>query len=136
MLKDDCIFCRIIKGEIPSNTIFEDDEFKVILDAGPVSKGHALILPKNHFQDFYELPEDVAVDTIKLAKSLMSKMTDALKCDGFNIVQNNKEAGDQTVPHYHMHLIPRYKGGQDLFGYKPLEISAEEQSKIKDQILS
>lgn len=134
MLKDDCIFCKIIKGDIPSNTIYEDEEFKVVLDVGPVAKGHALILPKDHYQDFYELPEEKAVSAIRLAKKLMAHMTEKLSCDGFNIVQNNKEAGDQTVPHYHMHLIPRYEGGQPLFGYKPMSVDADEQAKIRDTI--
>lgn len=135
MLQDSCIFCRIIKGEIPSNTIFEDDEFKVILDAGPVSEGHALILPKDHYQDFYELPEEKAVKVIKLAKKMMLNMTNKLGCDGFNIVQNNKEAADQTVLHYHMHLIPRYNGGQKLFGYKPLELEKEKMQEILSKIV-
>lgn len=135
MYSDNCIFCKIIKGEIPSNTIFENDEYKVILDVGPVSKGHALILPKDHYADFYEIPEDVAVGAFKLAKKLMVQMTEKLNCDGFNIVQNNKEAADQSVPHYHMHLIPRYNGGQKLFGYSPLSISSEEQLEIKEQIV-
>ena len=134
MCNDNCIFCKIIKGDIPSYTIYEDDEFKVILDVGPVAKGHALILPKDHYENFYELPEDVAIKVIKLAKKLMVKITDALGCDGFNILQNNKEAADQTVPHYHMHLIPRYEGGQRLFSYKPLELSKEEQEEILKKI--
>lgn len=134
MCNDNCIFCKIIKGDIPSYTIYEDDEFKVILDVGPVAKGHALILPKDHYENFYELPEDVAIKVIKLAKKLMVKITDALGCDGFNILQNNKEAADQTVPHYHMHLIPRYEGGQRLFSYKPLELSKEEQEEVLKKI--
>lgn len=134
MLNDQCIFCKIIKGDIPSYTIYEDDEFKVILDVGPVSKGHALILPKNHYQDLYELPEDTAADAIKLAKRMMIQMTEKLGCDGFNICQNNKEAADQTVPHFHMHLVPRYNGGQKFFSYTPLEFSPEEMAGIKDTI--
>lgn len=129
MLKDDCIFCRIIKGEIPSNTIFEDEEFKVILDAGPVSRGHALILPKDHYSDLYEIPEEKAASAIKLAKKLMIQMTDKLGCDGFNVLQNNKEAADQSVPHFHMHLIPRYVDGQKLFAYEPLKFTPEEQAE-------
>lgn len=134
MCNDNCIFCKIIKGDIPSYTIYEDDEFKVILDVGPVAKGHALILPKDHYENFYEIPEDLAVKAFKLAKKLMVKITDALGCDGFNILQNNKEAADQTVPHYHMHLIPRYEGGQRLFSYKPLELSKEEQEEVLKKI--
>ena len=132
MLKDDCLFCKIIKGDIPSNCIYEDERFKVILDIGPVSKGHALILPKNHYADLYEIPEDLAADTFKLAKKLMISMTGKLDCDGFNVLQNNKEAADQSVPHFHMHLIPRYKDGQKLFVYTPLQFTSEEFSDIRD----
>ena len=134
MLKDDCIFCKIIKGEIPSSTVYEDDKYKVILDIGPVAKGHCLILPKEHYADFYDIPEDLAVGAYKLAKKLMVKITDALGCDGFNICQNNKEAADQSVPHFHMHLVPRYKDGQKFFSYTPLELSKEELSEVLDKI--
>ena len=98
-----CIFCKIIGGEIPSNTIYEDDEFKVILDASPASKGHALILPKEHYADIYEIDEKTAGHAMQLAKKLAKHMTDVLKCDGFNIVQNNHEIAGQTVFHFHMH---------------------------------
>ncbi|MCR4990318.1 MAG: HIT family protein [Lachnospiraceae bacterium] len=134
MYKDDCIFCKIIKGEIPSYTIYEDDAFKVILDAGPVSKGHALILPKDHYDDLYELPEDKAAEAFKLAKKLMGVITEKLRCDGFNICQNNGEAADQTVKHFHMHLVPRYNGGQKFFAYTPLKLTPEEQNSIKEKI--
>ena len=76
-----CIFCKIIGGEIPSNTIYEDDEFKVILDASPASKGHALILPKEHYADIYEIDEKTAGHAMQLAKKLAKHMTDVLKCD-------------------------------------------------------
>lgn len=135
MYNDNCIFCKIIKGEIPSYTVYEDDDYKVILDVGPVAKGHSLILPKNHYENFYEIPEDVAVGAFKLAKKLMGRITDALDCDGFNILQNNKEAADQTVPHYHMHLIPRYNGGQRLFSYTPLDLPKEEMEETLKKII-
>ena len=130
----DCIFCKIIKGEIPSYTIYEDDGYKVILDAGPVSKGHALILPKDHYDDLYELPDEKAAEVYVLAKKMMVRITEKLGCDGFNICQNNKEAADQTVRHFHMHLVPRYTDGQKFFAYTPLELSPEEQNSIKEQI--
>ncbi len=135
MTDNNCIFCKIIKGEIPSYTIYEDDKFKVILDVGPVAKGHALILPKDHYKNMYEIPEELSVEAFKLARKLMVKMTDKLHCDGFNLAQNNGEAAEQTVPHFHMHLIPRYEGGQKLFGYKPLEFSKEEMEDIKNTII-
>ena len=110
MRQADCIFCKIIAGEIPSNTIYEDDTFKVVLDASPASKGHALILPKKHYADIYDIDEEVAGKAMKLAKKLAGHMTEVLGCDGFNILQNNHEVAGQTVFHFHMHLIPRYEG--------------------------
>lgn len=127
-----CIFCKIIGGEIPSNTIYEDDEFKVILDASPASKGHALILPKEHYADIYEIDEKTAGHAMQLAKKLAKHMTDVLKCDGFNIVQNNHEIAGQTVFHFHMHLIPRYKEDNVGITWKPGELT----DKDKEEILS
>ena len=122
----DCIFCKIIAGEIPSYTIYEDEEFKVILDINPASKGHALILPKVHYANLYEIDEEVAARAMKLAKKLASRMTDVLGCDGFNLLQNNHEAAGQTVFHFHMHLIPRYKWDNQLIGWKPMQATQEE----------
>ncbi|MBD5445269.1 MAG: HIT family protein [Lachnospiraceae bacterium] len=135
-MKDDkCIFCKIANGEIPSKTLFEDDEFRVILDLGPAAKGHALILPKNHYANLYELPEETASKVMLLAKKMAVQMTDKLKCDGFNLVQNNGEVAGQTVFHFHMHLIPRYKNDNQTIGWKPGEPSQEELEEIRAQIV-
>lgn len=106
---DNCIFCKIANGEIPSTTIYEDDDFKVILDINPASKGHAVILPKNHAANLFELPEEDAEKILKVAKKCGAAMMKALHCDGLNVLQNNGEAAGQTVFHLHIHLIPRYK---------------------------
>lgn len=134
IFQDNCIFCKIIAGEIPSHTLFEDEDFKVILDAGPATKGHALILPKDHYANLYELPEDKAADVIRLAKKMMTVMTDKLHCDGFNIIQNNGEVAGQTVFHFHMHLIPRYKNDGEILKYIAGEPSQEELEQIKKTI--
>ena len=131
MKQDNCIFCKIIAGEIPSQTLYEDNQFKVILDVGPATKGHALILPKEHYANLYELPEDTASDVFKLAKKMMAKMTEKLHCDGFNIVQNNGEVAGQTVFHFHMHLIPRYKNDGEILKYIAGLPSQEELAEIK-----
>lgn len=125
-----CIFCKIAQGEIPSATLYEDDKFRVILDLSPASKGHALILPKEHFADIYEIPEDLAAEAYKLAVKMARKMTDALGCDGFNVVQNNKETAGQTVFHFHMHLIPRYVGDQVGLTWKPGALTEEVKAEI------
>ncbi|MBD5521515.1 MAG: HIT family protein [Lachnospiraceae bacterium] len=135
MKDDNCIFCKIANGEIPSKTLFEDDAFRVILDLGPAAKGHALILPKNHYANLYELPEETASKVMLLAKKMAVQMTDKLKCDGFNLVQNNGEVAGQTVFHFHMHLIPRYKNDNQTIGWKPGEPSQEELEEIRAQIV-
>ena len=108
-MENNCIFCKIANGEIPAATVYEDEDFRAILDLGPASKGHTLILPKKHAANLFELPEETVAAAMVLAKKLATKMTDALHCDGFNILQNNGEAAGQTVMHFHVHLIPRYK---------------------------
>lgn len=134
MKDENCIFCKIANGEIPSKTIYEDNDFRVILDLGPATKGHALILPKEHSANLFELPEETAGKAMKLAKKLGEQMVTNLKADGLNIVQNNGETAGQTVKHFHLHLIPRYKDdGQNIL-WKPGEVSAEELELIKEQI--
>lgn len=135
-MKDDtCIFCKIANGEIPSKTLYEDEDFRVILDLGPATKGHALILPKNHYANLYELPDETAAKVMKLAKKMATQMTEKLECDGFNLVQNNGEAAGQTVFHFHLHLIPRYKEDGQKIGWKPGSPSGEELEAIKNQIV-
>lgn len=111
-MKEDCIFCKIANGEIPSATLYEDGDFRVILDLGPANKGHALILPKVHAANIYEMPEELVGKAFVLAKKMAGVLTEGLNCGGFNILQNNGEPAGQTVFHFHIHLIPRYKGDQ------------------------
>ena len=132
----DCIFCKIANGEIPSATLYEDEDFRVILDLGPASKGHALILPKAHAANIYEISDDMAAKAMILAKKMATKMTEALKCDGFNIVQNNGEPAGQTVFHFHMHLIPRYEGDQVGITWKPGTLTDEVKNEILDKLKS
>lgn len=114
-MKDDCIFCKLANGVIPTRSIYEDEDFRVIMDAAPATKGHALILPKEHAANIYELPEETAGKAFILAKRMAEHMTQELSCDGFNILQNNGETAGQTVFHFHIHLIPRYReDGQEL----------------------
>ena len=134
MKNENCIFCKIANGEIPSKTLYEDEEFRVILDLGPAAKGHALIMPKNHYANLYELPEEAAAKAMILAKKMAARMTDRLHCDGFNLMQNNGEVAGQTVFHFHMHLIPRYKDDGQTIGWKPGEPSADELERIKNEI--
>ena len=134
-MKDaNCIFCKIAAGEIPSKTLYEDEQFRVILDLGPAAKGHALILPREHYANIYEIPEETAALSMRLAKKMAVLITEKMNCDGFNIVQNNGAVAGQTVSHFHMHLIPRYKDDRQTIGWKPGEPTQEELEEIKNTI--
>ncbi len=134
-MKDDCIFCKLANGVFPTNSIYEDDLFNVILDVGPATKGHALIIPKEHAENLFDLPDETAAAAMKLAKKLGKHMMEKLGADGLNLVQNNGEVAGQTVKHFHLHLIPRYEGdGQNLL-WDPTSPSPEELVKIKDQLV-
>ena len=134
-MKDkDCLFCKIASGELPSATLYEDEDFRVILDLGPASKGHALILPKEHYRNLYDIDENLAAKAIVLAKKMVKKMTDVLGCDGYNIVQNNEEPAGQTVFHFHIHLIPRYKGDNVGLGWNMGKLTDEVRDEILDKM--
>ena len=130
MAENNCIFCKISNGEIPSATLYEDDEFRVILDVGPASKGHALILPKSHYKDICEMPSELAGKAMVLAKQMCEKMMKNLECEGINIVQNNGSCAGQTVFHFHMHLIPRNEGDSVGVSWKPGTLTDEDRDEI------
>ncbi len=134
MKDDNCIFCKIANGEIPSSTLYEDDEFRVILDLGPASRGHALILPKNHYRNLMDIDEETAAKILPLAKMMTNKMKKALDADGFNIMQNNEECAGQTVFHFHMHIIPRYKNDGVIMGFKGKDADKEDLAKIVEAV--
>ena len=131
-MKDcNCIFCKIANGEIPSTTLYEDEDFRVILDLGPATRGHALLLPKNHFANLFELDDETAQKAILVAKKMAGKLKAALGADGFNLVQNNGEAAGQTVFHFHMHLIPRYENDNAGILWEPGETTPEDMAEVK-----
>lgn len=129
-MEQNCIFCKIANGEIPSATIYEDEEFRAILDLGPASKGHALILPKTHAANLFELPDETAAKAMVLAKKLGRKLQEGLHADGLNVVQNNGEAAGQTVFHFHMHLIPRYEKDTVNVTWTPGTLTEEDKKAI------
>lgn len=130
MKLDNCIFCKIANGEIPCATIYEDEDFRVFLDLGPAARGHALLVPKEHYADLFELDEAVVAKAFVVAKKVAAKMKAALGCDGFNLVQNNGEAAGQTVFHFHLHLIPRYKDDNAGICWTPGETTEEEREEL------
>ena len=130
-MKDNCIFCKIATGKIPSATVYEDSHFRVILDINPATKGHCLIIPKEHFDNIYDLDGETAGKLFSLATCIARAMRDALGCDGMNIVQNNGEVAGQTVFHFHMHLIPRYADDGVKLGWVPGTLTDE----VKEEVL-
>ena len=130
MKDENCIFCKIANGGIPSATLYEDEDFRVILDLGPATRGHALILPKEHYANVIALPEEVTAKVFILAKKMAAKMMEVLHCDGVNVVQNNGEAAGQTVFHFHIHLIPRYVGDGAGVTWAPGTLTDETREEI------
>lgn len=134
-MADMCIFCKIANGEIPSNCLYEDELVKVILDLSPASKGHALIIPKRHATDLFDLDEETKGHVLKVASKVGAALKKVLNADGINIMQNNGEAAGQSVMHFHMHIIPRYKGdGLKLFPSG--ESTPEELKAIRDKVVA
>jgi histidine triad (HIT) family protein len=131
-MKDcNCIFCKIANGEIPSTTLYEDEDFRVILDMGPATRGHALLLPKEHYANLFELDDELAAKVLPTAKKVAGKVKAALGADGYNLVQNNGECAGQTVFHFHLHMIPRYENDHAGIEWNPGTVTKEEMEEIK-----
>lgn len=129
MKKEDCIFCKIIENTIPSATIYEDDEFKVILDRFPSSVGHTLVICKDHIENIFEMPQQKAGRMFELTTKIAAVVKSQLNCDGINILQNNGVAAGQSVPHFHIHIVPRYDNDA-------IDIRWEAQNPTDEQILA
>ena len=107
---DNCIFCNIAAGEIPSTTLYEDDDVRVIFDIGPATKGHALVIPKTHVANVFEISDELLGKAYSVAKKIAQALKETTGCEGINILQNNGEMAGQSVFHFHIHVIPRYEG--------------------------
>lgn len=123
---DNCIFCKIANGLVPSETVYEDEDFRAILDIAPATKGHTLILPKGHCQDIIEMPSELKEKALKLASRIGEASVDYLSAKGFNIVINTGKEAGQTVFHCHIHIIPRYGEDEHILSWENKEMSAEE----------
>lgn len=116
MSHEDCIFCKIINGELPSAKVYEDEHVYAFLDLSQVTKGHTLVIPKEHVKNIYETPSDVAKQLFARVPKIANAIRDAYQPKGLNILNNNEKAAEQSVFHLHLHLIPRYGDGD---GYSP-----------------
>lgn len=127
---ENCIFCKIAGGQIPSATVYEDETFRVILDLNQAIRGHMLILPKEHYANLFELPEETAAEAMRLAKKLSHAAKEAMDIDGLNLLQNNGEAAGQSVMHFHLHVLPRKQGDDAFPTWQEASVGAEELSDI------
>lgn len=135
-LDEDCIFCRIIKGEIPCTRVYEDDNLISFLDIAPANKGHCLVMPKNHHETMLDLPNlDLAL-AMKKAKEIARAMSSALGNQGFNILINNKREAGQIVPHFHLHIIPRFADDRISLNWQPRKYKPDEIDGFADKIKS
>jgi histidine triad (HIT) family protein len=135
-INEDCIFCKIVKGEIPCAKIFEDDKVLSFLDIAPANKGHALIVTKNHYETLLEISDDVLDDLMLKARKIARAMSSALGCDGFNILMNNKKVAGQLVLHAHVHIIPRFSGDGINLNWRPKKYKDKEIDDFKEKIKS
>lgn len=103
----DCIFCKIVSGDIPSYTVYEDEIVKVFLDISPITEGHMLVIPKKHYTDIKDIPMDIIMHCQEVAKNMFALLKEKLNVEGLSLTQNNEYG--QEIKHYHLHLIPRYK---------------------------
>ena len=134
MTKDDCIFCKLANGVFPTNSIYEDEKFNVILDVSPANRGHALILPKQHFDNIFEIDDETASKIMPLAKKIATAVKKVTECDGVNVQQNNGTAAGQSVFHLHVHIIPRFDDDKFKLVWDPKSFSDEELAATAEEL--
>lgn len=132
---ENCIFCKIIDGAIPSHKVYEDEHVYAFLDISPSTKGHTLVIPKKHAIDIYDLDEETAANTFKAIPKIANALKTAFNPIGLNIVNNNQKP-HQVVFHYHIHLIPRYENDSFQIRYSHEQITPEELVSIKEAIVN
>lgn len=131
----DCVFCKIIKGELPCWKVYEDENTLAILSIGPVAKGHTLVVPKKHYDNLFDLPEKEAINMMKIVKRVSELVMKGVNAEGINLGMNN--IVDQEISHAHIHIIPRSKddGLVEWPGKKYKEGEMDEiLSKIKEKL--
>lgn len=128
-----CIFCKIVNGEIPCYKIYENEKVMAFLDANPVAKGHTLIVPKNHFENIFDIDEEKLKEIVSVSKKIALNIKENLNADGINFIQNNGSLAGQAVFHYHLHVIPRFENDKLSFWTK-MEHVEEDFEGVKNKI--
>lgn len=132
---DNCLFCKIVKKEIPADIVFENNSVVAFLDINPTNKGHTLVVSKRHFADISETDDSVASEIFVRAKSIAHRIVRAVHADGFNLIVNNGPAAGQVIMHTHLHIVPRFKD-DGLKHWPNTIVSKEEMKEIKNKIVS
>ena len=133
---NDCVFCKIVRGEIPSSKLYEDDSVLVFLDIAPVNKGHALVIPKKHYESIYSVPEEELEWIAVVTKRVALAVKKATGADGVNVLQANERAAGQEVMHFHVHVIPRFSGDGAGFKCPKKEYAKGEMQEFQEKIKS
>jgi histidine triad (HIT) family protein len=133
-MADDCIFCSIVAGEAPATKVDEDEHTIAFMDIHPWTKGHALVIPKEHTANLYEIDPEELAHVAAAAQRLAKKMRDTLECDGINLLNSTNPAAWQTVFHFHMHVIPRYSDDPLQLPVRPQEGDMDEIKQIAEQL--
>jgi histidine triad (HIT) family protein len=136
MADDDCIFCKIVAGELPARKVDEDEHTIAFMDLNPWTRGHALVIPREHSRNLYEAPDDALEHAVVAAKRLALRMRDRLGCDGVNLLNSCEPAAWQTVFHLHVHVIPRYEDDPMQLPAKPQDPSDEELDAVAEELRS
>lgn len=132
---NDCLFCKIVAGEIPAKKVYEDNNFLAFLDINPVNLGHTLVVPKQHFVNIFDIPEATASQIGPVIKKLSQAVKDGTQADGVNVIINNETAAGQLIFHAHVHLIPRYLGDGFQHWHGAGGHAKEDFEKIKKAII-
>jgi histidine triad (HIT) family protein len=133
-MADDCIFCKIVAGELPSEIVQEDEHTVALMDINPWTRGHALVIPRNHSPNLYEVDEDDLRHTSSAAKRLALRMRERLRCDGVNLLNASEPAAWQTVFHFHMHVIPRYDDDPLQLPVRPRQAEQGELAEVAAEL--
>ncbi|MDR2649259.1 MAG: HIT family protein [Clostridiales bacterium] len=133
-MRNDCIFCKIIKGDVPSYKVYEDEDLLVILDRFPRNTGECLVITKRHFDNLFELDPALDEKIFEISRRAAAKLKEAYPIDGLNLLQNNGEAAGQRINHFHLHVIPRYNPDSVVIKGKTLNPSEEEFEETADKL--
>jgi histidine triad (HIT) family protein len=133
-VSEDCIFCKILAGELPAQKVQEDERTVAFLDINPWTRGHAVVIPRRHSGDLFEIPDEDLADVAAAAKRLAARMRDTLGCDGINLLNSCGRAAWQTIFHFHLHVIPRYEGDPLELPTRPTQAEPEELAAVAAEL--